>query len=129
MPAHGCTKPAAGVIATRPTTAPVAAPSTDGLRLIQPRIIQVKAAEAAAVLVATKALEANPPAGRALPALKPNHPTQSRAAPSTTIGMLLGSMGTRSLNPLRGPSTRTSASAEIPALTWTTVPPAKSSAP
>src|SRR4030067_483939 len=99
--AHGWTKPAAGVIATSPTTAPVAAPSTEGLRLIQPRIIQVKAAEAAAVLVATKALEASPPAVSALPALKPNHPNQSRAAPSTTIGMLLGSMATPSLTPPR----------------------------
>ena len=32
-------------------------------------------------------------------------------------------------HPLRRPSTRTTASAAIPALMWTTVPPAKSSAP
>jgi hypothetical protein len=36
------------------------------------------AAAAAEVLVVTKALAASPPAVRALPALKPNHPNQSR---------------------------------------------------
>src|SRR4030043_1562363 len=115
MLASGCTKPEAGVIAASPTTAPVAAPKTEGLRCIQPKTIQVRAAAAPAVLVVTKALEANPPAVKALPALKPNHPNQRRAAPSTTMGMLLGSIGSRSLNPLREPSTRVSASADTPA--------------
>src|SRR4030042_236183 len=116
-PANGCTKPAAGVMATNPTTAPVAAPSIDGLRLTQERIIQVKAADAAEVLVATKALDAKPPEVRALPALKPNQPNQSNPAPSTTMGILFGSMDSLSLNPLRGPSTRARASAETPAFT------------
>src|SRR4030042_1985385 len=116
-------------MATSPTTAPVAAPSTDGLRLIQPSIIQVKAADAAAVLVATKAFEAKPPEVRALPALKPNQPNHRRAAPNTTIGILLGSIGSLSWYPLRGPSTMASANADTPALMCTTVPPAKSRAP
>ena len=81
MAASGLTKPAAGVMATSPTTAPVATPSRDGRPWNQPRNIQVKAAAHAAVLVATKALAASPPAVRALPALKPNQPNQSSAAP------------------------------------------------
>ena len=92
IPASGGTKPAAGVIATRPTTAPVTVPSRVGRLCIQLIIIQVKAAAAAAVLVATKALEASPPEVRALPALKPNHPNQSSPAPSATMGILLASM-------------------------------------
>src|SRR4030042_470405 len=127
--ASGCTKPEAGVIAASPTTAPVAIPKTDGLRCIQPNIIQVRAAAAPAMLVVTKALEASPPAVKALPALKPNHPNQSRLLPNTTMGMLFGSIVSRSLNPWREPSTRVSASADIPAFICTTEPPAKSRTP
>ena len=43
--------------------------------------------------------------------------------------MLPGSIGSFSWNPLRGPSTIAKARAETPAVIWTTVPPAKSSAP
>src|SRR4030042_2297856 len=93
IPARGVTKPAAGVIATNPTTAPVTVPRTVGRLCIQLTIIHVKAAAAAAMLVATKALEASPPDVKALPALKPNHPNQSSPAPSTTMGMVLGSIG------------------------------------
>src|ERR1700737_2880311 len=76
------TKPEAGVIATRPATAPAAAPRTLGWRLChQLTVIQVKAAMAVAVLVTTKALVARPPAATALPALNPNQPNQSRQAP------------------------------------------------
>ena len=55
--------------------------------------IQVKAAAAAAVLVATKALAARPPEVRALPALKPNQPNQSRPAPITTMRDIVGFHG------------------------------------
>src|SRR4051812_29172938 len=86
------TKPEAGVIATRPATAPAAAPSTLGCPLChQLTVIQVIAAIAAAVLVTTKALVARlPPVAlpaelRALPALKPNQPNHKRAAPRTTM--------------------------------------------
>src|SRR3990172_13282744 len=90
----GWTKPEAGVMATRPATAPAAAPTTLGfLRNHQLIATQVRAAAAAAVLVTTKALAARPPAATALPALKPNQPNHSRAAPSTTIVTSCGSIG------------------------------------
>src|SRR5919109_2783293 len=87
----GPTKPDAGVMATSPATAPLAAPSTVGLpRKSQSIAIQESAAAAVAVLVATKALVARPSAARALPALKPNHPTQRSDAPITLKGRLCG---------------------------------------
>ena len=90
----GPTKPAAGVMATSPATAPDAAPSTVGLpRAIHSVNIQPSAAAAAPVLVARKALAARPLAASALPALKPNQPNQSRAAPMTVIGRLCGCIG------------------------------------
>src|SRR6185295_17183228 len=84
-------------------------------------------AAAAAVLVTTKALAARPPAETAEPALKPNQPNHSRPAPRTVIGTSCGSM----LSPLttRRPMRMATISAETPELMWTTVPPAKSSAP
>ena len=127
--ATGPTKPEAGVIATSPATAPEAAPSTVGLpRWIHSASIQPSVAAAAAVLVTTKALVASPPAPSALPALKPNQPTQSMAAPITVNGRLCGGIGSRP-KPLRRPITIAAASAETPEEMWTTVPPAKSSAP
>src|SRR5512141_3150775 len=86
------TNPDAGVIATRPATAPLAKPSEAGRPLIQLMAIQDRAPAAAAVLVTTKALAARPFAPMALPALKPNQPNQSSEAPSRASGMLLGSM-------------------------------------
>src|SRR5262247_3316608 len=92
--AIGVTKPDAGVMATRPATAPDAAPSTVGLpRLIHSVNIQPRAAAAAPVLVAVKALAARPLASSALPALKPNQPTHSKDAPITVIGRLWGCIG------------------------------------
>src|SRR5262245_19161156 len=90
----GPTKPAAGVIATSPATAPEAAPSTVGLpRVIHSVNIQPSAAAAAPVLVARKAVAARPLASSALPALNPNQPTHSRAAPTTVRGRLCGCIG------------------------------------
>ena len=78
----GVTNPAAGVMATRPATAPVAAPSTVGLRVtIQSMTIHARAAMAVAVFVLMNALTASSFAASALPALNPNHPNQSSAAP------------------------------------------------
>ena len=55
------TKPAPGVIATKPTTAPEQAPTTEGLPIIIfSIIIQESIAAAAAVLVVIKALIATP---------------------------------------------------------------------
>src|SRR4030042_5575773 len=85
------TKPAAGVIATRPATAPEARPRTVGfLVCIHSVNIHTTAATAAAVLVLMKAAPANPFAASAEPALKPNQPNHRRPAPVTTRVKLLG---------------------------------------
>src|SRR5579864_4934306 len=93
----GFTNPAAGVIATRPATAPEIPPSTLGFPLrIHSAPAHPNVAAAAAKCVATNALVAKPPAASALPALKPNHPTQSMHAPmklSTTLWGGIGSFG------------------------------------
>ena len=83
---------------------------------------------AVAVLVTTNALVASVPDVTALPALKPNHPNQSRQAPSTVMVALWGSNFPWP-KPIRRPSTSAATSAETPELIWTTVPPAKSSVP
>ena len=94
MLAIGPTNPLAGVMATNPHTAPVAVAIALGfLFSAQLRIIHVSADAAAAVFVATKALTARGDAVKALPALKPNQPNQSSAAPSNTSGTLLASTG------------------------------------
>src|SRR5215470_10272685 len=90
----GFTNPAAGVIATRPATAPEIPPSTLGLPLrIHSAAAHPMAAAAAAKCVATNALVARLPALRALPALNPNHPTQSRHAPIKLSTTLCGGIG------------------------------------
>src|SRR5262249_34470753 len=74
----GPPKPAAGVMATSPATAPDAAPRTVGFpRVAHSANIHPRVAAAAAVFVVTKAPTASPLAPSALPALKPNQPTQS----------------------------------------------------
>ena len=78
----GPTKPEAGVIATRPATAPEQMPRTVGLpRIIHSTSIQVKPAVAVAVCVTSIAMPACIPAETAEPALKPNQPTHSSEAP------------------------------------------------
>src|SRR5262245_3681711 len=127
--AQGATKPAAGVIATRPATAPEAAPSAVGFpRPIHSLNIQPSTAAPVAVLVFTKASVASSFAASALPELKPNQPTQSSAAPTTVKGTLCGGIGSRP-KPRRRPIIAAAISAEVPEEMWTTVPPAKSSAP
>src|SRR5262252_3415976 len=99
----GPTYPEAGVMATRPATAPDAAPRTVGLpRVAHSATIQPSVAAAAPVFVATKALAASPPELSALPALNPNQPTHSNAAPVTVNGRLCGGMGSLPW-PSRGP--------------------------
>src|SRR5688572_9708167 len=74
--------PDAGVMATRPATAPEAIPSTLGLPwLNHSQIIQVNAAAAVAICVTAIAIPAVPFAATAEPALKPNQPTHSMPAP------------------------------------------------
>src|SRR5450631_159129 len=76
------TKPEAGVIATRPATAPEAIPSTDGLPLtIHSANIHDIAATAVASCVTNTAIPARPSAATAEPALNPNQPTHSSEAP------------------------------------------------
>src|SRR5215475_3708649 len=92
--AIGVTKPAAGVTATSPATAPDAAPRTVGLpRELHSVNIHASAAAAVAVLVVVKACAARPLAASALPALKPNQPNHRRLAPITVSGRLCGGMG------------------------------------
>src|SRR3954447_23772238 len=80
----GSTKPDAGVIATRPATAPEIAPSTDGLPLaIHSANIHPSAAAAVAICVTVIAMPARPLAANAEPALNPNQPTHSIDAPIT----------------------------------------------
>src|SRR6478609_5267019 len=124
----GVTKPDAGVIATSPATAPAAAPET--LTFLVRRYeapTQVRVAAAAAVFVTMNALAARPPAVSAEPALKPNQPNHRRPAPRTVIGMSCGSI--RSPLMTRRPISRATIRADRPDDAWTTVPPAKSSAP
>src|SRR5664279_3796679 len=90
----GLTKPQAGVIATRPATAPVTVPRIVGVPFCHHSIsAQVNPAAAVAVLVAMKALAAMPLAARALPALNPNQPNHNSAPPRTVKGKLCGRIG------------------------------------
>ena len=76
------TKPQAGVIATRPATAPDAAPSIDGLPFaIHSPNIHDSTAAAVASSVLMNASAAVSPASSADPALNPNQPTHSSDAP------------------------------------------------
>src|ERR1700722_4520290 len=80
----GTTRPEAGVIATRPATAPDTAPSTEGLPLaIHSAKTQPNAAAAVAICVTVIAMPARPFAATAEPALKPNQPTHNSEAPIT----------------------------------------------
>ena len=119
------THPAQGVMATRPTTAPMAAPMAEGLR---PRrasnATHVTIAVAAAVLVLRNADTATPSAASELPPLNPNQPSQSNAAPRSTNGTLAGLAA--SCEGVRRPRNIAPARAAIPEAACTTMPPAKS---
>src|SRR6185369_2901988 len=85
----GLTNPEPGVMATRPATAPDAAPSTVGLPdTIHSARTQPSVALAAAMCVTTNAFVASPLAPNADPALNPNQPTHSNAAPKPANGRL-----------------------------------------
>src|ERR1041384_5291142 len=88
----GLMKPAAGVIATRPTTIAGAAPTAVGLPgAIRSRKVQPTSVAAGANMVVTNARPAIGLAASALPALKPNQPNHRTPAPSSTSGTLCGS--------------------------------------
>ncbi len=91
MAGIGPTNPAAGVIATSPATAPLAAPTVVArLCRIHSGISQPNTAAAVASCVATNADPASPLAPRAEPALNPNHPNHRIAPPRITSGTLCG---------------------------------------
>ena len=72
-------------MATKPTTAPIQNPSTEGFfPLITSKNIHAKPAAAAAVLVVANALMAKLLAPNAEPALNPNQPNQSKPVPINT---------------------------------------------
>ncbi|MNQ96881.1 hypothetical protein D3C85_1125020 [compost metagenome] len=79
------TKPAPGVMATKPTTAPIQKPNTEGfLPRATSKNIQAKPAAPAAVLVVKNAETAKLPALKAEPALKPNQPNHNKPVPINT---------------------------------------------
>src|SRR5215467_981436 len=85
------TNPQAGVMTTRPATAPEQKPSTLGLpRVIHSASGQTNDATAVARVVVVNAFAAMLSAATALPALKPYQPTQSMPVPITVITMLCG---------------------------------------
>src|SRR6266446_3767376 len=90
----GVTKPQAGVMTTRPATAPEQKPSTLGLpRMLHSIIGQTKEATAVARVVVVKALAAMTSAPTALPALKPYQPTHNMPVPTIQSTMLWGGIG------------------------------------
>ena len=87
--AHGSTKPAAGVMATRPATKPVHAPTSVGLPTrIRSTSIHDNMPAAEATIVLSNARAATPSAANCEPALKPNQPNHKSVAPKTTNGTL-----------------------------------------
>src|ERR1051325_10667750 len=120
------TKPHAGVITTRPATAPEQKPRTLGLpRVIYSAIAQTKDATAVAIVVVRNALAATPSAATAEPALNPYQPTQSMPVPTIQRTMLCGGIGSLP-KPRRLPSSMQRINADQPEDIRTTVPPAKS---
>src|SRR5437867_12319613 len=118
------TKPQAGVMTTRPATAPEQKPRTLGLPLtIHSTIGQTKEATAVAIVVVVKALAATPSAATALPALNPYQPTQSIPVPIMQRTMLCGGIGSLG-KPSRLPRIKQRMSADHPEVICTTVPPA-----
>src|SRR5438876_11342772 len=112
----GSTYPHAGVITTKPPTAPEQNPSTLGLpRSAYSSIAQVNEATAVASVVVMKALAAIPSGASALPALKPYQPTQSKPVPTMQSTMLCGAM-ISFLNPSRCPRRMHNTRADQPEL-------------
>src|SRR5580698_2012607 len=110
----GVTNPAAGVITTRPATAPEQKPSTVGFpRTIHSIAGQTVAATPVASVVAVNALAAMPSAANALPALNPYHPTHNIPVPTTVRTRLCGRKA-RLPKPLRLPRIRQSTRADQP---------------
>src|SRR5262245_59188803 len=94
MAYSGFTNPAAGVMQTSPATAPEQAPRMLGFpRASHSAPDQASTPAAVARCVDTNALTASGLEDTALPALKPNHPTHSSAAPMVVYVRLCGGIG------------------------------------
>src|SRR3954463_2573398 len=88
----GLMKPAAGVIATSPTTIAVAPPTAVTLWFrVMSSSVQTTSVPIGARNVVVNASAADGLAASALPALKPNHPNQRSPAPSSVNDTLCGS--------------------------------------
>lgn len=110
-------------------TEPVTAPTTLGFpNLRRSMTIQVRVAADAERWVASIVMPASAPDFIALPALKPNQPTHRKHPPTMTIHGACGGRTSRG-NPSRGPIMAAMTRADIPAVTCTTIPPAKSMTP
>ena len=113
-------------MATRPATTPeaapidVALPSLSFSTSIHPSIA---AHVATAVLIHTRAAVSS--GASSDPTLNPNQPNHSRPAPIMTTGTLCGRMAILP-KPSRLPTMIARTRPAMPALMWTTVPPAKS---
>src|SRR5882672_9817488 len=108
------TNPQAGVITTRPATAPEQKPRMLGFPLIIHSIIgQTNDATAVAIVVVRNALAATTSAAPAEPALKPYQPTQSIPVPTMQRTMLCGGIGSLP-KPSRLPRIRHKMSADQP---------------
>src|SRR5882762_8004502 len=119
------TKPAAGVMPTRPTIIPLTAPRKVGLRsrlAKMSQITQVSSATAVHRLVLSTASDALVPAKYGSPPLNPFHPSHRMPAPTAAIGKLFGTARSRSrFN--RGPITAAATNPLTPAARWITYPP------
>src|SRR5262249_59553334 len=83
------TYPQAGVITTRPATAPEQNPSTLGFPCrVYSSMAHVNEATAVASVVVMNAFAAIPSGASALPALQPYHPTHSKPAPTMQSTLL-----------------------------------------
>src|SRR6478736_9061541 len=90
------TKPAHGVMATSPATAPDAAPSVVACPAChRSTTSHVIIAAAAALKVFMNACAATPSAASAEPALKPNQPNHRMPVPSNVSGSEWGGIGSR----------------------------------
>src|SRR6478736_120698 len=108
------TKPQAGVMTTRPPTAPEQKPKTLGLPLVTASAIaQTNEPVAVASVVVRNAFAAMPSAATALPALNPYQPTQSIPVPTMQSTKLWGGIGSLPW-PARLPRTRHKISAVQP---------------
>src|SRR5207237_10319418 len=110
------TYPAAGVIVSRPATAPVSKPRNFGLLVvIQSMQSHAMAAKLAARSVLRNATAVTESTRNSLPALKPYQPNQRRPVPSATNGIEWGPASATFLLP----TYNTDANAAIPAMLWT----------